>query len=70
MFIKGNFDAFAAYSGGVVSTQGGIFKVNDKIMEDCTSGRLFKHPAILGAQISNENQNKQENHLISLILQM
>ena len=33
------------------STPGGIFPVNDKIIEDCTSGRLMEHPAILGAQI-------------------
>ena len=43
--------AFAAYSGGLVSTPGGIFPVNDKILEDCSSGRLMEHPAILGAQI-------------------
>lgn len=46
-----DMDAFAAYSGGLVSTPGGIFPVNDKIIEDCTSGRLMEHPAILGAQI-------------------
>lgn len=44
-------DAFAAYSGGLESTPGGIFPVNDKILDDCTSGRLMEHPAILGAQI-------------------
>ncbi len=44
-------DAFAAYSGGLVSTPGGVFPVNDKMLEDCTSGRLMEHPAILGAQI-------------------
>ena len=46
-----SIDAYAAYSGGIVSTPGGIYPVNDKILEDCTSGRLFEHPAILGAQI-------------------
>lgn len=46
-----DMDAFAAYSGGLVSTPGGIFPVNEKIIEDCTSGRLMEHPAILGAQI-------------------
>ena len=48
-----SIDAFSAYSGGLVSTPGGIFPVNAKIIEDCTSGRLFLHPAILGAQIIN-----------------
>ncbi len=44
-------DAFAAYSGGLESTPGGIFPVNDKIIADCTKPRIFEHPAILGAQI-------------------
>lgn len=44
-------DAFAAYSGGLASTPGGIFPVNEVMLADCTSGRLFEHPAILGAQI-------------------
>jgi len=46
-----DMDAFAAYSGGLVSTPGGIFPVNEKMLDDCTSGRLMEHPAILGAQI-------------------
>ncbi len=49
-----SMDAFSAYSGGLVSTPSGIFPVNDKILEDCTSGRLFEHPAILGAQIIHQ----------------
>ena len=46
-----DMDAFAAYSGGIESTTTGIFPVNAKILEDCSSGRLMEHPAILGAQI-------------------
>ncbi|MBR3403301.1 MAG: butyrate kinase [Parasporobacterium sp.] len=46
-----DMDAFAAYSGGLESTTTGIFPVNAKILEDCSSGRLMEHPAILGAQI-------------------
>src|SRR5699024_1931306 len=34
-------DAFAAYSGGLESTPGGIFPVNDKIIADCTKPRIF-----------------------------
>jgi butyrate kinase len=48
-----SIDAFSAYSGGLASTPGGIFPVNDRIIDDCTSGKLFEHPAILGAQIIN-----------------
>lgn len=51
-------DAFAAYSGGLVSTPGGIFPVNEKILEDCGSGRLMEHPAILGAQIIGDFAQK------------
>ena len=46
-----DMDAFAAYSGGLASTPGGIFPVNEKMLEDCSSGRLMEHPAILGSQI-------------------
>lgn len=46
-----DMDAFAAYSGGLESTTTGIFPVNAKILDDCSSGRLMEHPAILGAQI-------------------
>lgn len=53
-----SMDAFAAYSGGLVSTPGGIFPVNDKILEDCSSGRLMEHPAILGAQIIGDFADK------------
>ncbi|MDR1272721.1 MAG: butyrate kinase [Clostridiales Family XIII bacterium] len=46
-----DMDAFSAYSGGLASTEGGIFPVNDRVLEDAASGRLFEHPAILGSQI-------------------
>ncbi len=49
-----DMNAFSAYSGGLESTPGGIFPVNEKILEDCSSGRLMEHPAILGAQIIGE----------------
>lgn len=44
-------DAFSAYSGGLYSTATGVYPVNDRILDDCSSGRLFEHPAILGSQI-------------------
>lgn len=46
-----DMDAFSAYSGGLYSTPTGVFPVSEKILSDCTSGRLFEHPAILGSQI-------------------
>ena len=55
-----DMDAFAAYSGGLESTTTGIFPVNDKILEDCSSGRLMEHPAILGSQIIIHVLNQKE----------
>lgn len=49
-----DMDAYAAYSGGLESTPGGIFPVNEKMLEDSLSGRIAEHPAMLGAQIVHE----------------
>lgn len=44
-------DAFAAYSGGLESMVGGIYPVNDIILNHSREGRTVKHPAILGSQL-------------------
>lgn len=44
-------DAFAAYSGGLESMEGGIYPVNDVLLLHSREGRTVKHPAILGAQL-------------------
>ena len=49
-----DMDAYAAYSGGLESTPGGVFPVNQKMLEDAASGRIAEHPAMLGAQIIGE----------------
>lgn len=49
-----DMDAYAAYSGGLESTSGGVFPVNEKMLEDSLSGRIAEHPAMLGAQIIHE----------------
>ncbi len=49
-----DMDAFAAYSGGLVSTPGGIFPVNQKMLVDAMSGKVADHPAVLGSQIIGE----------------
>ena len=46
-------DAYAAYSGGLVPCPGGIYPVNDKILEDSLSGAI-NHPAVLGAALIKE----------------
>lgn len=47
-------DAFSAYSGGIESTIGGVYTVNERMLEDSASGRIAEHPATLGAQIVGE----------------
>jgi butyrate kinase len=44
-----DIDAFAAYSGGLESMEGGIYPINAKILEHSREGRTVKHPATLGA---------------------
>lgn len=44
-------DAFAAYSGGLESMEGGIYGINDVLLLHSREGRTVKHPAILGAQL-------------------
>ncbi|MDK2808421.1 MAG: butyrate kinase [Clostridiales bacterium] len=46
-----DMDAFAAYSGGLESMEGGIYPVNEMILKHSKEGRTVKHPAILGAQL-------------------
>lgn len=53
-FELNDMDAFAAYSGGLESTPGGIFPVNQKMLDDAMSGRIADHPAVLGSQIIAE----------------
>lgn len=42
-------DAFSALSGGLESMEGGVYPVNDIILEHAREGRTVKHPATLGA---------------------
>ena len=46
-------DAYSAYSGGLEPAEGGIYPVNDKIIEDSLSGKI-NHPAILGSSLIRE----------------
>ena len=46
-----DMDAFAAYSGGLNSMVGGIYPVNDILLQHSREGLTVKHPAILGAQL-------------------
>ena len=38
-----DMDAYAAYSGGLESTPGRVFPVNEKMLEDASSGRIAPH---------------------------
>lgn len=46
-----SIDAFSAYSGGLQPMEGGIYRVNEKILADSRSGKTANHPAVLGAQM-------------------
>lgn len=51
-------DAFAARSGGLVSLEGGIYPVNDKLLEHVRIGYTVRHPNTLGPQIAVEFQKE------------
>jgi butyrate kinase len=51
-------DAFTAMSGGLVSLEGGVYEVNDKLLEHARACFTVKHPNTLGAQIATEFQQK------------
>jgi len=47
-------DAFSGRAGGLVSIKGGVYKVNDKMLEHAKIGYTMKHPSNLGVQIAND----------------
>lgn len=51
-------DAFAARSGGLVALEGGIYPVNEKLLEHVRVGFTAKHPNTLGPQIALELQKE------------
>lgn len=51
-------DAFAAYSGSLVSTLGGTYTVNDKMLHHSRICYTVRHPAALGAQIIHHFSEK------------
>ncbi len=53
-----HIDAFAARSGGLVSLEGGIYPVNDKLLEHVRVGYTVRHPNTLGPQIALELQKE------------
>ena len=46
-------DAFSARGGGLVNVEGGVYKVGEKLLEHARVGYTVKHPATLGAQLSD-----------------
>jgi len=51
-------DAFAARCGGLVGLNGGVYAVNDKLLEHARTCFTVKHPNTLGPQIALELQKK------------
>ncbi|WP_432409428.1 butyrate kinase [Wukongibacter sp. M2B1] len=47
-------DAFSGRGGGTVSLEGGVYEVNETMLDDTRSGKYVKHPANLGSQLADE----------------
>ena len=57
-----SIDAFSGRAGGLVSIKGGVYKVNDKLLEHAKIGYTMKHQSNLGVQIAynlSKINNKQ-----------
>lgn len=46
-------DAFSARGGGLVSVDGGVYGINEILLDHARKGYSVKHPATLGAQIAD-----------------
>lgn len=51
-------DAWAARCGGLVGCPGGVYEVNDKLLEHARACFTVKHPNTLGPQIAEQLQKK------------
>lgn len=47
-----SIDAFSGRAGGLVSIKGGVYEVNDKLLEHAKIGLTMKHQSNLGVQIA------------------
>lgn len=47
-------DAFAGRGGGTASVEGGVYAVNETMLNDARSGKYVRHPASLGCQLAKE----------------
>ncbi|MBO5348499.1 MAG: butyrate kinase [Clostridia bacterium] len=47
-----SIDAFSGRAGGLVSVKGGVYKVNEKLLEHAKAGYTMKHQSSLGVQIA------------------
>lgn len=48
----GEMDAFVGRGGGTASVDGGVYTVNETMLEDARSGKYVRHPACLGCQLA------------------
>ncbi len=46
-------DAFSARGGGLASVDGGVYAINETLLEHARAGFSVKHPAMLGAQLAD-----------------
>ena len=53
-----DIDAFAGRGGAVANIAGGVYKVNEQMLQDVVTEKYEKHPASLGCQIAQEFADK------------
>lgn len=53
-----SIDAFCGRAGGLTSLKGGVYTINDKILEHARTGYSMKHASNLGVQIAYELAQK------------
>jgi butyrate kinase len=47
-------DAFSGRGGGLVSCEGGVYEINEKLLNHAKIGFTIQHPATLGAQLADD----------------
>lgn len=59
-------DAFAARSGGLVSLDGGVYEINETLIDHCRKCLTVQHPNTLGPQIAEKLQEKYGGKLYAV----
>lgn len=62
-----SIDAFSGRGGGLVSVEGGTYRVNELLLNHARIGYTMKHASVLGAQIAYNlaKENKKEAYVVN-----